>query len=86
MPNKNAKKEVAIPEVLGNYLTQSASVMEKIADAIGYDKQLSFRRERVFDELLKLDMDEDDRYIVNAIIVQAKDRVDTFYGIPAECK
>ncbi|KAI8523678.1 hypothetical protein RHMOL_Rhmol13G0091600 [Rhododendron molle] len=60
--------------------------MEKIADAIGYDKQLSSRREKVFEELLKLDMDEDDRYIVNAIIVQAEDRVDTFYGIPAERK
>ncbi|KAG5536315.1 hypothetical protein RHGRI_023930 [Rhododendron griersonianum] len=60
-PKKKAKKEVAIPEALGNYLTQSATVMEKIADAIGYDKQLSSRRERVFDELLKLDMDEDDR-------------------------
>ncbi|KAI8568890.1 hypothetical protein RHMOL_Rhmol02G0235600 [Rhododendron molle] len=60
--------------------------MEKIADAIGYDKQLSSRRERVFDELLKLDMDEDDRYIVNAIIVHAEDRVHTFYGIPADRK
>ncbi|KAF7146363.1 hypothetical protein RHSIM_Rhsim04G0142600 [Rhododendron simsii] len=80
---KKAKKEVAIPEALGNYLTQSATVMEKIADVIGYDKQLSSRRERVFDELLKLDMDEDDRYIVNAIIVQAEVRVDTFYGILA---
>ncbi|KAI8532103.1 hypothetical protein RHMOL_Rhmol11G0187200 [Rhododendron molle] len=60
--------------------------MEKIADAIGYDKQLSSRREKVFEELLKLDMDEDDRYIVNAIIVQAKDRVDTFYGISADRK
>ncbi|KAF7133206.1 hypothetical protein RHSIM_Rhsim09G0193500 [Rhododendron simsii] len=85
-PKKKAKKEVAIPEALGNYLTQSATVMEKIADAIGYEKQLSSRRERVFDELLKLDMDEDDRYIVNAIIVQAEDRVDTFYGIPAARK
>ncbi|KAG5542406.1 hypothetical protein RHGRI_022069 [Rhododendron griersonianum] len=85
-PKKKAKKEVAIPEALGNYLTQSATVMEKIADAIGYEKQLSSRRERVFDELLKLDMDEDDRYIANAIIVQAEDRVDTFYGIPAERK
>ncbi|KAI8556518.1 hypothetical protein RHMOL_Rhmol05G0259400 [Rhododendron molle] len=83
---KKAKKEVAMPEALGNYLTQSATVMEKIADAIGYDKQLSSRREKVFEELLKLDMDEDDRYIVNAIIVQAEDRVDTFYGIPAERK
>ncbi|KAG5561873.1 hypothetical protein RHGRI_004794 [Rhododendron griersonianum] len=85
-PKKKAKKEVAIPEALGNYLTQSATVMEKIADAIGYDKQLSSRKERVFDKLLKLDMDEDDRYIVNAIIVQAEDRVDTFYGIPTERK
>ncbi|XP_058189326.1 uncharacterized protein LOC131306913 [Rhododendron vialii] len=85
-PKKKAKKEAAIPEALGNYLSQSATVMEKIADAIGYDKQLSSRRERVFDELLKLDMDEDDRYIVNAIIVQAEDRVDTFYGIPANRK
>ncbi|KAI8560799.1 hypothetical protein RHMOL_Rhmol04G0283900 [Rhododendron molle] len=85
-PKKKAKKEVAIPEALGNYLSQSATVMEKIADAIGYDKQLSSRRERVFDELLKIDMDEDDRYIVNAIIVQAEDKVDTFYGIPADRK
>ncbi|KAI8538775.1 hypothetical protein RHMOL_Rhmol09G0130000 [Rhododendron molle] len=85
-PKKKAKTEVAIPEALGNYLTQSATVMEKIADAIGYDKQLSSRREKVFDEVLKLDMDEDDRYIVNAIIVQAEDRVDTFYGIPADSK
>ncbi|KAG5549473.1 hypothetical protein RHGRI_014719 [Rhododendron griersonianum] len=85
-PKKKAKKEATIPEVLGNYLSQSAMVMEKITDVIGYDKQLSFRRERVFDELLKLDMDGDDRYIVNAIIVQAEDRVDTFYGISAESK
>ncbi|KAF7153494.1 hypothetical protein RHSIM_Rhsim01G0203500 [Rhododendron simsii] len=85
-PKKKAKKEVAIPEALGNYLSQSATVMDKIADAIGYDKQLSARRERVFDDLLKLDMDEDDRYIVNAIIVKEEDRVDTFYGIPADRK
>ncbi|KAI8563127.1 hypothetical protein RHMOL_Rhmol03G0088500 [Rhododendron molle] len=85
-PKKKAKAEVVIPEALGNYLTQSATVMEKIADAIGYDKQLSSRREKVFDELLKLDMDEADRYIVNAIIVQAEDRADTFYGIPADRK
>ncbi|KAI8551052.1 hypothetical protein RHMOL_Rhmol06G0154900 [Rhododendron molle] len=85
-PKKKAKKEAAIHEQLGNFLSQSTVVFEKIADAVGYEKQLSSRRERVFDELLKLDMDEHDRYTVNAIIVQAEDRMDTFYGIPAERK
>lgn len=49
-PKKKAKKEAAIHEQLGNFLSQSTVVFEKIADAVGYEKQLSSRRERVFDE------------------------------------
>ncbi|KAG5536050.1 hypothetical protein RHGRI_023737 [Rhododendron griersonianum] len=56
-------------DLFNDCYTPSTVIFEKIADAVGYEKQLSSRRERVFDELLKLDMDEDDSFTDSCIAV-----------------
>ncbi|XP_057495691.1 uncharacterized protein LOC130780692 [Actinidia eriantha] len=88
-PKKKAKvttKEASLHEAMETYMKASNVVLEKIADGVGYDKELSARRTGVFNELMKLDLDMDDRFVLNEKICLAEKRVDTFYGLPDEVK
>ncbi|KAI8538742.1 hypothetical protein RHMOL_Rhmol09G0127500 [Rhododendron molle] len=51
---------------------------------VWYDKELSARRTMVKDELSKLDITLTEKFKLSAIIVQAEERVDDFYGTKAE--
>ncbi|KAE9445283.1 hypothetical protein C3L33_22820, partial [Rhododendron williamsianum] len=67
-------------------LAQSNTAFNKIADAVGYEDRLSAKREKVFTELMKLDLEMIDRFALNTMIVSAEENVDTFYGIPENYK
>ncbi|KAF7150341.1 hypothetical protein RHSIM_Rhsim02G0246800 [Rhododendron simsii] len=84
-PKKKAKvdaKEASIHDAFGNFMAQSSTAFLKIADSVGYEDRLSAKKERVFAELEKLDLQLIDMFSAHAIIVSAEENVDTFYGIP----
>ncbi|KAG5553689.1 hypothetical protein RHGRI_011550 [Rhododendron griersonianum] len=84
-PKKKAKvdaKEASLHDAFGNFMEQSSSAFLKIADSVGYEDRLSAKKERVFAELEKLDLQLIDMFSAHAIIVSAEENVDTFYGIP----
>ncbi|KAH7860509.1 hypothetical protein Vadar_014265 [Vaccinium darrowii] len=87
-PKKKAKptKEGALHDTMATHLAKSNKVLEKIADRLGYEKELSAKRTGVMNELLKLHLDMDDMFIVNEIICEAEQRVETFYGLSDELK
>ena len=69
-----------------DFIAQNNAHMKKLTNAVGYDKELSNKRKSVFSELMKLDMDEMDRFKVNNIIVAGEERLDAFFGIPDHMK
>lgn len=75
-------KQAAIQDVLGSYLAESRDVMEKLVDAVGHDSKVSQKRERVFNELMKLELDMVDRFTATAMILEADKKVDNFFSIP----
>ncbi|KAH7863302.1 hypothetical protein Vadar_015935 [Vaccinium darrowii] len=88
-PKKKAKidaREAAMHEALGNFCNQSNEVLVKLVDAVSFDKDLTARRTGVFNDLMKLDLDMDDRVIVNDKICSKDERVLQFYGIPDQVK
>ncbi|KAI8574108.1 hypothetical protein RHMOL_Rhmol01G0328800 [Rhododendron molle] len=88
-PKKKAKvdtNEASIHVAVENILAQSNTAFNKIAEAVGYEGRLSAKREKVFTELMKLDLEMIDRFALNTMIVSAEENVDTFYGIPENYK
>ncbi|KAF7132410.1 hypothetical protein RHSIM_Rhsim09G0105200 [Rhododendron simsii] len=84
-PKKKGKvdaKEASIHDAFGNFMAQRSTTFLKIADSVGYEDRLSAKKERVFAELEKLDLQLIDMFFAHAIIVSAEENVDTFYGIP----
>ncbi|KAF7136277.1 hypothetical protein RHSIM_Rhsim08G0085700 [Rhododendron simsii] len=84
-PKKKAKvdaKEASIHDAIGNYMAQSSTAFLKIADSVGFEDQLAAKKEKVFGELEKLELELLDMFAPHAIIVSAEENVDTFYGIP----
>ncbi|KAG5528787.1 hypothetical protein RHGRI_029448 [Rhododendron griersonianum] len=88
-PKKKAKvdgNEAPINVAMENLLAQSNTAFNKIADAVGYEDRLSAKREKVFTELMKLDLEMIDRFALNTMIVSPEENVNTFYGIPENYK
>ncbi|KAI8565233.1 hypothetical protein RHMOL_Rhmol03G0243600 [Rhododendron molle] len=84
-PKKKAKvdaNEASLHDAIGNYMAQSSTAFNKIADSVGFDDRLAAKKEKVFAELQKLDLELLDMFAAHAIIVSAEENVDTFYGIP----
>ncbi|KAG5549350.1 hypothetical protein RHGRI_014636 [Rhododendron griersonianum] len=84
-PKKKVKKdakEASIHDAIGNYMAQSSTTFLKIADSVGFGDRLAAKKEKVFGELEKLDLELLDMFATHAIIVSAEENVDTFYGIP----
>ncbi|KAI8569468.1 hypothetical protein RHMOL_Rhmol02G0281800 [Rhododendron molle] len=88
-PKKKAKvdaNEASIHVAMSNLLGESNTAFNKIADAVGYEDRLSAKREKVFNELMKLDLEMIDRFALNTMIISVEENVDTFYGIPENYK
>ncbi|KAI8552201.1 hypothetical protein RHMOL_Rhmol06G0247500 [Rhododendron molle] len=88
-PKKKAKmdgSDASIHVAMENLLEKSNTAFNKIADAVAYEDRLSAKREKVFTELMKLDLEMIDRFALNTMIVSAEENVDTFYGIPENYK
>lgn len=49
-------KQGALHDAFGSYMAESREVMEKLVDAVGYERKLFEKRNKVFSELMKLDM------------------------------
>ncbi|KAG5512760.1 hypothetical protein RHGRI_038835 [Rhododendron griersonianum] len=84
-PKKKAKvdaQEASLHEAFGNYMAQSSTAFLKIADSVGFEDRLAAKKEKVFGELEKLDLQLLDMFAAHAIIVSTEENVDTFYGIP----
>ncbi|KAF7115703.1 hypothetical protein RHSIM_RhsimUnG0049100 [Rhododendron simsii] len=65
-PKKKANvdsNEASIHVAVENLLAQCNTAFNKIADAVGYEDRLSSKREKVFTELMKLDLEMIDRFI-----------------------
>ncbi|XP_058223507.1 uncharacterized protein LOC131333157 [Rhododendron vialii] len=74
-PKKKAKvdaKEASIHDALGNFMAQSNTTFLKIANLVGYEDRLSAKKERVFAELEKLDLELLDMFFAHAIIVSTE--------------
>ncbi|GFS38381.1 hypothetical protein Acr_00g0057140 [Actinidia rufa] len=84
-PKKKAKLD-ALNEMMKGFIAQNNAHMKKLTNALGYDKELSNKRKSAFSELIKLDMDEMDRFKVNNIIVVGEERLDAFFVIPYHMK
>ncbi|KAG5552368.1 hypothetical protein RHGRI_010441 [Rhododendron griersonianum] len=54
----------------------------KTVDAVGNEDRLFAKREKVFIELMKLDLEKMEKFAANTMILSAEENVDTFYGIP----
>ncbi|KAI8571429.1 hypothetical protein RHMOL_Rhmol01G0119600 [Rhododendron molle] len=69
-PKKKAKvdtNEASIHVAVENILAQSNTAFNKIADAVGYEDRLSAKREKVFTELMKLDLEMIDSHAMNMV-------------------
>ncbi|KAI8574848.1 hypothetical protein RHMOL_Rhmol01G0385600 [Rhododendron molle] len=89
VPNKRKRTrmgdaELSIHASMDSFFKSSCSYMDKMANSFGYDKELSARRTMVKDELSKLDITLTEKFKLSAIIVQAEERVDDFYGTKPE--
>lgn len=67
-------------------MKESARHMGEMANKMGYSKELAALRKSVPTELGKLNLTLTDKYKACAIISQAEERVDTFFGTPDEEK
>lgn len=87
-PKKKAKpsKERALHEAMGSYMAKSNDILEKIADGICHEKELSMKRSGVMDQLLKLNLETDNMFVANDRICETEQRLETFYALPEHLK
>ncbi|KAI8543435.1 hypothetical protein RHMOL_Rhmol08G0217700 [Rhododendron molle] len=89
VPNKRKRTrmgdaDLPIHASMDNFFKSSTTYLDKMANSFGYDKELSARRTMVKEELSKLDITLTEKFKLSAIIVQAEERVDDFYGTKPE--
>lgn len=78
--------EASLQESMEKWMKESARHMGEMANKMGYSKELAALRKSVPTELGKLNLTLTDKYKACAIISQAEERVDTFFGTPDEEK
>ena len=88
-PLKKAKKltwaeakQDSLTEAFGSYMSETKEVMEKLVNAVAYEHKLSERRQGVFAELEKLNLEIEDMLTANAMILATEEKVDEFYSVP----
>ena len=75
-------KQDSLTEAFGSYMSETKEVMEKLVNAVAYEHRLSERRQGVFAELEKLNLEIEDMLTANAMILATEEKVDEFYSVP----
>lgn len=92
-PPKKAKKltraeakQAALSEQLASYMQENKEVMEKLVVAVGFDQKisekLSEKRNMVFGMLENLNLEMEDIFTANAMILATDQKVEEFHTIP----
>ncbi|GFY82617.1 hypothetical protein Acr_02g0008570 [Actinidia rufa] len=88
-PLKKAKKltrveakQDSLTQAFGSYMSDTREVMEKLVNAVSSDHRLSERRQGVFAELEKLNLEIEDMLTANAMILATEEKLDEFYSVP----
>ncbi|GFS46129.1 hypothetical protein Acr_00g0100280 [Actinidia rufa] len=88
-PLKKAKKltrveakQDSLTQAFGSYMSDTREVMEKLVNAVSSEHRLSERRQGVFVELEKLNLEIEDMLTANAMILATEEKLDEFYSAP----
>lgn len=73
-------------EGMNNWMNSTATNMADMAKSMGFPREVEARRERIPDELAKLDLTIVQQFQLTAIICETDVRVTQFYGIKEENK
>ena len=79
-------EEEEVHESLGHWCKESLGYMEKLANSLGYEKELAARRATIPGELEKLDLTLIQQFKLAAIIGDKEERVDQFLNTRDERK
>ena len=79
-------EEEDVRESLGHWCKESLGYMEKLANSLGYEKELAARRATISGELEKLDLTLIQQFKLAAIIGDKEERVDQFLNTRDERK
>lgn len=79
-------EEEDVRESLGHWCKESLGYMEKLANSLGYEKELAARRATIPGELEKLDLTLIQKFKLAAIIGDKEERVDQFLNTRDERK
>ncbi|GFS37529.1 hypothetical protein Acr_00g0052480 [Actinidia rufa] len=79
-------EEEDVRESLGHWCKESLGYMEKLANSLGYEKELATRRATIPGELEKLDLTLIQQFKLAAIIGDKEERVDQFLNTRDETK
>ncbi|GFS29179.1 hypothetical protein Acr_00g0005690 [Actinidia rufa] len=74
--------EDASNDAFGSYMSDTREVMEKLVNAVSSEHKLSERRQGVFAELEKLNLEIEDMLTANAMILAIEEKLDEFYSVP----
>ncbi|GFS31885.1 hypothetical protein Acr_00g0019730 [Actinidia rufa] len=80
--DKGGGKEDSLTQAFGSYMSDTREVMEKLVNAVSSDHRLSERRQGVFAELEKLNLEIEDMLTANAMILATEEKLDEFYSVP----
>ncbi|XP_057491000.1 uncharacterized protein LOC130776810 isoform X1 [Actinidia eriantha] len=75
-------KQDSLTEAFGSYMSETKEVMEKLVNVVAYEHRLSERRQGVFAELEKLNLEIEDMLTANVMILATEEKVDEFYSVP----
>ncbi|PSR90999.1 Outer membrane protein like [Actinidia chinensis var. chinensis] len=75
-------KQDSLTKAFGSYMSETKEVMEKLVNAVAYEHRLSERRQGVFTELEKLNLEIEDMLTANAVILVIEEKVNEFYSVP----
>ena len=74
-------KQESLIEAFGSYMYKTREVMEKLVNVVASEHGLSERRQAVFAELEKLNLEIEDMLTANAMILATEEKVDEFYSV-----
>ena len=75
-------KQDSLTEAFGSYTFETKEVIEKLVNVVASEHRLSERRQGVFAELEKLNLEIEDMLTANAMILATEEKVDEFYSVP----
>ncbi|KAI8571950.1 hypothetical protein RHMOL_Rhmol01G0160700 [Rhododendron molle] len=78
------EEDESIHESMNNFMKDTSSHIGEMANSIGYDKDLSKRRQNLQTKLAKLNITMTQKFKLSVVICQEEQSVDNFYGCKKE--